>query len=88
MNSTDIVPFGKYAGRPVSDLLSDSSYINWLKNQKWFQEKYGKLFVVVNMGYDPSLVDQPTPDHNIFQNKFLDKAYRVAVWKKCKNFIM
>lgn len=75
--TTDIVPFGKYKGRPVVDLISDRSYTDWLAAQPWFREKYGTVYnLIVNTGTEP----QDTPEHNALQAQFLDhdEALRIA----------
>lgn len=65
----DIVPFGKYKGRPVVDLISDRSYTDWLAAQPWFRERYGNVYnLVLNTGSAP----QDSPEHNALQARFLD----------------
>ena len=71
-----IVPFGKYKGKPVEDLIKDTSYLQWLILQPWFTAT--PLFqIVMNPKEDK---DEPTPAHNSMQNRFLDKEF-------CCNFI-
>lgn len=75
--AADIVPFGKYKGRPVVDLISDRSYTDWLAAQPWFREKYGTVYnLIVHTGAEP----QDTPEHNALQAQFLDhdEALRIA----------
>lgn len=31
------VPFGKHAGEPISSLVKDRKYLDWLTRQPWFQ---------------------------------------------------
>lgn len=71
MNAPDaeIVPFGKYKGRPIVDLVADRSYVDWLAAQPWFREKYGNVYnIIIGANNQP----QDTPEHNIFQARFLD----------------
>ena len=32
----EIVPFGKYKGQSIINLLNDKKYLEWCKNQEWF----------------------------------------------------
>jgi len=36
--SIPLVPFGKYKGQPVTTLLNDTKYLEWCKQQEWFQK--------------------------------------------------
>jgi hypothetical protein len=65
-----LVTFGKYKGRPVTDALADTSYVNWAKEKGL----YDKL-VVVNVMQSTNH-DSPTPAHNRFQNLFLEECFR------------
>lgn len=65
----DIVPFGKYKGRPVVDLIADRDYTDWLAAQPWFRERYQTVYnLIVNTGTQP----QDTPEHNKMQARYLD----------------
>lgn len=75
--SQEIVPFGKYRGRPVSDMLSDSPYMSWLTMQGWFRERYQNLYVLVTQ--DVAADNAPTPEHNAIQIRFADPFYRAYV---------
>ncbi len=72
-----IVPFGKYRGRPIADMLQDSQYLQWLTMQPWFREKFGTMYVLVTEGVQPR--DQPTPEHNAVQARFVSPEYRLRV---------
>ena len=37
---TAIMPFGKYRGAPLGALVEDVSYVEWLLQQRWFNEKF------------------------------------------------
>lgn len=67
---TAIVPFGKYKGRPVTDLISDRSYTDWLAAQPWFRERYSNIYNVIITG--TALPPQDTPEHNKMQARFLN----------------
>jgi len=74
-----IVQFGKYKGKPLSTMLSDSQYLQWCKNKN-ILEKYPDIYNIV---YCVNVVntnqnDSPTPEHNLMQNKFLDKLFVVT----------
>lgn len=38
MADLPIVPFGKYKGKPITDLIADNSYLEWCKQQEWFKK--------------------------------------------------
>jgi uncharacterized protein (DUF3820 family) len=68
-----IIPFGKYRGRLIEDLLiDDPGYLQWLVGQDWFRAKFNILHqVIINRGAEP----EETPDHNAMQVKFLDDEF-------------
>ena len=74
-----IVPFGKYKGQPVTSLMADTKYIEWLKNQEFFK----KHTTIYNICITQSLpnTESCTPEHNKLQNLFLDDNY-------CKKLFM
>lgn len=67
---TEIVPFGKYKGRPITDLVADRSYTDWLAAQPWFRERYSNIYNVIITG--GVLPPQDTPEHNKMQARFLN----------------
>ena len=71
-----IVPFGKYKGRLIDELLiDDPNYLQWLAGQDWFRTKFVTLHqVIINRGAEP----QQTPDHNAMQVRFLDGKFCLA----------
>lgn len=71
--SSETVPFGKYKGRPVEDMLADADYMAWLEAQPWFREKFGKI----RARRDEDAASR-TPVHNRLQALFLDPAYCAA----------
>jgi len=49
-NKKVIMPFGKYAGEYIEDILyssSGKSYFKFLLNQEWFEKKYKGLYKVI-----------------------------------------
>lgn len=69
----DVVPFGKYKGRPVDEMLADTGYMEWLGAQPWFRERFGHLIDA----YDRAEAEA-TPIHNRLQALFLDPVYQAA----------
>ena len=67
---TDIVHFGKYKGQHVSALLADKDYVQFAKNKGFFNNFN---ICVVNQSTN---IDSPTPEHNKFQNLFLEECFR------------
>lgn len=67
-----LIPFGKYKGKNLENLLMDENYIKWLQNQVWVQEKYP---IIYNIIHQVNFEDQPSPEHNAMQIKWLDKNY-------------
>ena len=70
----DTVPFGKYKNQSITSLMKDTKYIQWLKQQKWFKERYGEIYNIVVLNNFQN-EDQPTPEHNKLQAKFLDNDF-------------
>jgi len=76
-----IIPFGKYKGRLVDEvLIDDPAYLQWLVGQDWFRAKFNILHqVIINRGAEP----EETPDHNAMQVKFLDDEFCVRFVQHC-----
>lgn len=71
-----IVPSGKYEGKCVTELLSDTKTIEWMKLQDWFSksEKWKPIYnIVVHQTLTTQNQNSKTPEHNRLQNMFLDK---------------
>jgi len=67
-----VVEFGKYKGKPVTDLLNDTKYIEWCKKRAWFK-KYPIIYnICVNQVINTNN-DFKTPEHNILQKLFIVK---------------
>lgn len=69
----NIVPFGKYKDRPIEDLLSDVSYVDWLKSQPWFEQKWENIYNIVFNQINTE--HSETPEHNLIQSKFLNEDF-------------
>jgi len=74
-----IVPFGKYKGQPVINLISDHNYVEWLKDQDWFS-KHKIYNIVVNQNINTNQ-DSKTPAHNQIQNLFLKEENCMKIYK-------
>ena len=79
MNSLPIVTFGKYKDKPVTDLLADDKYVEWLKLQDWFSKHKPIYNIVVNQQIIAPGHNAKTPEHNKLQNMFLDKANQIKL---------
>lgn len=71
--SDDTVPFGRYRGKPVEDMLADTDYMAWLEGQPWFRARFAHLLA----RRDADAASR-TPVHNRLQTLFLDDVYRLA----------
>jgi uncharacterized protein (DUF3820 family) len=47
MRKLEIVPFGKYRGRPVEALAQDREYYAWLSQQDWVRTRYRALHTLI-----------------------------------------
>jgi hypothetical protein len=69
--SNEIIPFGKYRGTEISEVLQrDPAYMQWLTQQAWFQEKFAPIYQLVINNFAPPSED--TPAHNALQVRFLE----------------
>ncbi len=82
--SLPIVPFGKYKGKPVTDLLADPKYLEWCKQQSWF-EKYQVVYnICVNQTISSNDTNSKTPAHNKLQILFSDnKINAIKLLRRC-----
>jgi hypothetical protein len=84
--SLPIVTFGKYKGKPVTEFLADTSYVEWCKKQPGMLEKNPIIYnIVVKQQITSSNQNSKTPEHNKLQNLFLNtdnlSKLRKAVFK-------
>jgi uncharacterized protein (DUF3820 family) len=83
ISSNLIIPFGKYKGKDVTQLIEDQQYLQWCKNQPWFKEKYANIYnIVVNQTIVKPSSGDKTPEHNRIQNLFLDKSLCNSIFEK------
>jgi len=81
--SLPVVPFGKYRGQPVTNLLNDTNYLEWCKQQEWFQKKYSIVYnVCVNQTITTNNPHSKTPKHNRLQNMFLQDENVIKLLRK------
>lgn len=66
-----IVTFGKYKGKSVVEMATDTSYIDWCRTQPGIMERHKNIFNIIINKQMPSQ-DSDTPEHNYLQNKFLE----------------
>ena len=74
-----IVPFGKYKGEPITSLLNDTKYLEWCKDQAWFQKFPIVYNICVNQALTTTNEGSKTPEHNKLQNLFLDKERQLKL---------
>lgn len=57
--SKNTVPFGKYKGRSLSDLLADQRYARWLTSQEWVKREHDWIYSAAETAAkrDPMCVD-------------------------------
>lgn len=83
--SLPIVPFGKYKGQSITNLLNDTKYLEWCKQQEWFQ----KFPIVYNICVNQTMItnnqNSKTPEHNKLQNLFLDNLNVEKILRKVYN---
>ena len=87
--SLPTVPFGKYKGQPITNLLNDTKYLEWCKQQEWFKKFPIVYNICVNQTITTTNQNSKTPEHNKLQNLFLKNEnvenLLKKVFKKYKN---
>jgi len=68
----EIIPFGKYKGKPVEVLAQDKQCLEWLTAQSWFIERYRDIHTLIVNNFQES---SETPEHNKIQALFTDKSF-------------
>ena len=81
-----LVPFGKYKGEPITTLLNDTKYLDWCKQQEWFQKFPIVYNICVNQTITTSNQNSKTPEHNKLQNFFLKRSFNIEFIKKILRF--
>jgi hypothetical protein len=81
-----IMTFGKkYIGQPLTTVMADTKYVEWIKNQPDIEKKYPSIYNILVHQQLPNKSSK-TPAHNLLQNKFLNSDVQFAVLKKlCPN---
>jgi len=80
---SDIVPFGKYKGKPAEALRGDPGYCEWLLGQGWAKDRFpGLIQIIANNFGEPS----ETPEHNKLQTQFLDREFCFSVVRRLIDF--
>lgn len=67
-----LVTFGKYKNQPITRLIEDVDYLEWLKKQAWFKKFPIVYNICVHQTISTNTEDSRTPEHNRLQNMFLD----------------
>lgn len=78
MDSKNIVPFGKYKGKQIEELVADTAYVDWLTAQPWLKDRFPSVYQLV-INYQPEPAE--TPEHNVMQARFLSEAFQDAFVK-------
>lgn len=81
--SLPTVLFGKYKGQPITELLNDTKYLDWCKQQPWFQ----KFPIVYNICVNQTITttnnpSSKTPEHNKLQNLFLENENTIKLIRR------
>lgn len=78
------MPFGKYKGQLLSEVISDKEYTDWLLTQTWLRGdlKVNLLAIINNSG---GVKTDDTPEHNKLQAKFLENDNELS--KKLISFL-
>lgn len=79
-----LVKFGKYKEKPVTELLNDKNYVDWLKQQSWFSNYKIIYNIVVNQQVINNNSSK-TPQHNKLQNMFLKNEFKNKFIEKIYN---
>jgi len=70
--SLPLVPFGQYKGQSIINLINDTNYLEWCKQQEWFK-KFPIIYnICVNQTITTTNLNSKTPEHNKLQNIFLE----------------
>lgn len=70
MGTNDVIPFGKYKGKPIDVLAQDYEYCDWLMQQDWVRERYGNVYTLIVNNFGEAT---ETPEHNKLQYEFMQE---------------
>lgn len=73
--TSNVVPFGRYRGRSVEDLLDDRDYCSWLTTQPDIVARYPDIYRAITGDATP----EGSPEHNEMQAAFLNPEHRLAL---------
>ena len=77
----ELFPLKKYKGEPMSLVLQDRQYCDWLVAQNWFRDEHKNLYqIIINYYGEPG----STPEHNTMQTRFLNDDFCFALGYLCK----
>lgn len=60
-SAKDIVPFGQYKGRDLSELLDDIPYCSWLLDQPWCRTKFPDILRAAQAAVTAYEIDGAAP---------------------------
>ena len=78
------ISFGKYKGKPIEQLLADSSYCQWLSQQDWFKHKNPELYQKVLKAAEnasDNLEEQSLKSSKNFLISIALKEEKIEDWK-------
>lgn len=79
MDQTELIPFGKFKGQPITQLEHDPQYAQWILSTPGLKDKFPRFYsIVVNNFGEPA----DSPEHNAFQAMFLDEWFALSVGMK------
>jgi hypothetical protein len=78
-HSLPLVPFGKYKGQPITNLLNDTKYLEWCKQQEWLQKFPIVYNICINQTIATTNQNSKTPEHNKLQNMFLNEQNQIKL---------
>ena len=83
----EIVPFGKYKGKPIEALAQDRSYVDWMTQQPGIVDRYPEIIAALN-NVNVTIINNnfaepsATPEHNRVQAKFLDDDFIMDILRR------
>lgn len=69
--NTQTIPFGKYKGVLVSDVIQDTNYCYWLLKQEWFGKKYAHLKRIIMDYLEQNNGHKKMRSRKVFHNPIL-----------------
>lgn len=77
-----LVTFGRYKGQPITTLMNDTKYLEYIKQQEWLKNYPIVYNICVNQTISTSNQNSKTPEHNSLQNMFLEKENVIKLLAK------